>query len=416
MTGAWGAPAVVGAAVLRGAACATGVLLLAHPPGAVLWWLTGCWLLYRAGTALGTAALAPTARALDRAARNRLLRAVQRLSADAGRRDPLPVRDHLYAAAGVAIRWEPKPGAAVAVLAELTGSLLTLAGVCAALAVVDPALAAGPGLCAALALGLVVRPRRLRAQGSGRAGWTARRREARTVAVLAGVLAGCAALVPVLGAVRRPDAAAGLVPAAVLLARFVYGLAAVDMTAVRHRRVTWRHLREAERAAAPGGGEQPATPTGVVVVPVRPSRLGFADLAENVHLGALGPDDSLPERLPRTVRLCRLEELARSLPHGWHTVLSGEFSGGVDLDEEAWRRIMAARVSALLELGATEVLLPGEPDPLLAAVLADWGSRTDTRVRSSATPRRTAPDLAAPEESVPGGAAPDGAVPDGVAS
>ncbi|MFD0266190.1 hypothetical protein ACFVGY_06285 [Streptomyces sp. NPDC127106] len=404
MTGAWGTPTVVGAAVLQGVACTTGVLLLVHPPGAVLWWLTGCWLLYRAGTAMGTAALAPTARALDRAARTRLLRAVQQLGADRGRRDPVTLRDHLYAAAGVAIRWEPKPGAAVAVLAELTASLLPLAGVCAALAAVDPALAAGPGLCAALALGVVVRPRRLRARGSGRAGWTARRREARIVAVLAGVLAGCAALVPVLGAVRQPDAAAGLVPAALLLARFVYGLAAVDMTAVRHWRVTWRHLRAVERAAVPAGGEQPTTPARVVV-PVRPSHLGFADLAENVHLGALGPDDPLPERLPRTIRLCRLEELAHSLPHGWHTVLSSEFSGGVDLDEEAWRRITAARVSALLELGATEVLLPGEPDPFLAAVLADWSSRTRTRVRASGTPEGAGPDRAAPEASVRDGAA-----------
>ncbi|MEU9484136.1 hypothetical protein AB0D83_10780 [Streptomyces decoyicus] len=406
MTAMWGPSGVIGGAVLRGAGCATGVLLLVHPSAAVLWWLIGCWLLYQAGTALGTAALAPAARARDRAARIRLLRAVQRLGTAPGHRDPGPLRDHLYAAAGVAIRWEPKPGAAVAVLAHLTGSLLTLTSLCAALAVVDPALAIGPGLCTVLALGLVARPRRLRAGGTGRAGWDARRRETRIVAVLIGVLAGGAALVPALAAAHRPDAAVGLCPAAVLLARFLYGLTTVDLTAVRHRRVTRRHLRKVERAAAPDDGGPGGAPAGLVVVPARPCRLGFADLAENVHLGALGPDDSLPERLPHTVRLCHLENLAQSLPHGWRTVSSAEFSGGVDLDEETWRRIAAARVSALVELGATEVLLPGEPDPFLAAVLAYWSSRSGVLVRGSAEPEGAAPE----------GVARDGAVPDGAAS
>ncbi|MEU8786246.1 hypothetical protein [Streptomyces sp. NPDC048637] len=428
MTGMWGPLGVIGGAVLRGAGCATGVLLLVRPPSAVLWWLIGCWLLYQAGAALGTAALAPTARARDRAARVRLLGAVQRLGAAPGHPDPGPLRDHLYAAAGVAIRWEPKPGAAVAVLAQLANSLLTPASLCAALAVVDPSLAVGPGLCVALALGLVVRPRGLRAGGTGRAGWDARRHEARTVTVLIGVLAAIAALLPVLAAARRPDAAVGLCAAALLLARVLYGLTAVDLTAVRHWRVTRRHLREVERAAVPDGGEPGAAPAGLVVVPVRPSRLGFAGLAENVHLGALGPDDSVPEQLPRTVRLCHLEDLAQSLPHGWRTVPSAEFSGGVDLDEETWRRIAAARVSALLELGATEVLLPREPDPFLAAVLADWSSHTGVRVRVSAepdgvpsdeavpedvTPDEAVPDGATPDEAVPDGATPDEAVPDG---
>ncbi|WJY36246.1 hypothetical protein QT196_02615 [Streptomyces sp. P9-2B-2] len=419
MTGMWGPLGIIGGAVLRGAGCGTGVLLLVRPPAAVLWWLIGCWLLYQAGAALGTAGLAPAARARDRAARVRLLRAVerlgavqrmdmaQRLGAAPGHWEPGSLRDHLYAAAGVAIRWEPKPGAAVAVLAHLTGSLLTLAGLAAALAVVDPALAVGVGLCVALALGLVMRPRGRRAGATGRAGWDARRRASRTVAVLVGVLAAGAALVPLLAAARRPDAAVGLCSAAVLLARLVYGLTAVDLTALRHRRVTRRHLREVERAAAPGGGEPGAAPAGIVVVPARPGRLGFADLAENVHLGALGPDDSVPERLPRTVRLCRLDALARSLPRGWRTVPSAEFSGGVDLDEETWRRIAAARVSALLERGATEVLLPGEPDPCLAAVLADWSSRAGVRVRVCAGPEGAAPGGAEPEEAAPGGAEPE---------
>ncbi|MGW2412277.1 hypothetical protein ACWCV5_08805 [Streptomyces tubercidicus] len=398
VAGVWGPLGVIGGAVLRGAGCAAGILLLGYPTPAVLWWLIGCWLLYQAGAALGTAALAPTAHARDRAARIRLLRAVQRLGAAPGRRAPEPLSTHLYAAAGVAIRWEPKPGAAVAVLAHLTGSLLTVASACVALAVVDPSLAVGPGLCAAVAVGLVVRPRRRRGDGAGRdggagragrtgrAGWDARRREARIVTVLIGVLAAGAALGPALAAARRPDAAAGLCAAAVLLARFVYGLTAVDLTAVRHWRVTRRHLREVERAAEPeegAPGVMPAgvLPNGLVIVPARASRLGFADLAANVHLGSLGPDDSVPERLPHTVRLCHLADLAQSLPHGWRTVLSAEFAGGVDLDDETWRRIAAARVSALLEAGAREVLLPGEPDPLLAAVLADWSSRTGVRVR-----------------------------------
>lgn len=399
MTGMWGPLGILGGAVLRGAGCGTGVLLLVRPPAAALWWLIGCWLTYQAGAALGTAALPPTARAHDRAARVRLLRAVQRLGAAPGHHAPGPLRDHLYAAAGVAIRWEPKPGAAVAVLAHLTDSLLTLAGLGAALAVVDPCVAMGAGLCVALALGLVMRPCGRRAGGTGRAGWDARRRTSRTVAVFLGALAAGAALLPVLAAARRPDAAVGLYAAAALLARFLYGLTAVDLTAVRHRRVTLRHLRAVERAAVPDGGEPGAAPAGIVVVPVRPSRLGFADLAENVHLGALGPEESVPERLPRTVRLCHLDALAQSLPRGWRTVPSAEFSGGVDLDEETWRRIAAARVSALLERGATEVLLPGAPDPFLAAVLADWSSRAGVRVRR----------FAGPEGATPGGAVPEGA-------
>ncbi|MGW8555608.1 hypothetical protein [Streptomyces tubercidicus] len=408
VAGVWGPLGVIGGAVLRGAGCAAGILLLGYPTAAVHWWLIGCWLLYQAGTALGTAALAPTARARDRAARIRLLRAVQRLGAAPGRRAPESLATHLYAAAGVAIRWEPKPGAAVAVLAHLTGSLLTVASACVALAVVDLSLAVGPSLCAAVAVGLVVRPRRRRRDGTGRAGgagrggrdgragraglagWDARRREARIVTVLIGVLAAGAALGPALAAVRRPDAAVGLCAAAVLLARFVYGLTAVDLTAVRHWRVTRRHLQEVERAAAepeedaPGVVPAGGMPDGLVIVPARAGSLGFADLAANVHLGALGPDDSVPERLPHTVRLCQLADLAQSLPRGWRTVLSAEFAGGVDLDDETWRRIAAARVSALLEGGATDVLLPGEPDPFLAAVLADWGSRTGVRVRVSA--------------------------------
>ncbi len=401
----WGPAGVIGGAVLRAAGCATGVLLLVQPTAAVLWWLIGCWLLYQAGTALGTAALAPTARARDRAARIRLLGAVQRLGPAPGHRDPGPLRDDLYAAAGVAIRWEPKPGAAVTALAHVTGSLLTLTSLCLALAVVDPPLAVGPGLCAALALGLVVRPRGLRAEGAGRAGWDARRRETRIIAVLIGVLAAGAAFVPTLAAARRPDAAVGLCSAAVLLARFLYGLAAVDLAAVRHQQVTHRHIREVERASAPDDGDPWVMPAGLVVVPARAGRLGFADFAENVHLGALGPDDSVPERLPHTVRLCHLEDLTQSLPRGWHTVPSAEFSGGVDLDEETWRRVAAARVSALLELGATEVLLPGEPDPFLAAVLADWGSRTGVRVRVSAEPDGATPEGVVPDEAVPEGAA-----------
>lgn len=398
VAGVWGPLGVIGGAVLRGAGCAAGILLLVYPTAAVLWWLIGCWLLYQAGTALGTAALAPTAHARDRAARIRLLRAVRRLGPAPGRRAPEPLATHLYAAAGVAIRWEPKPGAAVAVIAHLTGSLLTVTSACAALAVVDPSLAVGPGLCAAVAVGLVVRPRRRRADGTGwagrdgragRAGWDTRRRETRIVTVLIGVLAAGAALGPALAAARRPDAAAGLCAAAVLLARFVYGLTAVDLTAVRHWRVTRRHLREVERAAEPeesAPGVEPAgvMPDGLVIVPARAGRLGFADLAANVHLGALGPDDSVPERLPHTVRLCHLADLAQSLPRGWRTVLSAEFEGGVDLDDETWRRIATARVSALLEAGAREILLPGEPDPFLAAVLADWSSRTGVRVRVSA--------------------------------
>ncbi|MEW9518207.1 hypothetical protein [Streptomyces tubercidicus] len=395
VAGVWGPLGVIGGAVLRGAGCAVGILLLVYPTAAVLWWLIGCWLLYQAGTALGIAALAPTAHARDRAARIRLLRAVQRLGAAPGQPAPEPLATHLYAAAGVAIRWEPKPGAAIAVIAHLTGSLLTVASACAALAVVDPSLAVGPSLCAAVAVGLVVRPRRRRADGrgraggAGRAGWDARRRETRIVTVLIGVLAAGAALGPALAAARRPDAAVGLCAAAVLLARFVYGLTAVDLTAVRHGRMTRRHLREVERAAepeegAPGVVPAGAMPDGLVIVPARASRLGFADLAANVHLGSLGPDDSVPERLPHTVRLCHLADLAQSLPRGWRTVLSAEFAGGVDLDDETWRRIAAARVSALLEGGSTEVLLPGEPDPFLAAVLADWGSRTGVRVRVSA--------------------------------
>ncbi|QXJ25700.1 hypothetical protein AGRA3207_007228 [Actinomadura graeca] len=376
-----GLPGLIGGAALRSAACALGVLLLLHRPDAVLWWLTGCWLLYQAGQGLYTSALAPAALSRDEAARTRLLRIVQSLAT--ARTPPrVPLRDHLYAAAGVAIRWEPKPGAAFAARAHIGGSLLTVAALCGVLAAVAPALAAGSGACAVLAVGLVLRPRGLRARGTGRAGWAIRRREARTVTVLAGLLAVGAALVPVAGAVHRPDAVTGLMATAVLLARLVYGMTAADVGAVRHWQATRCHLREAERATPPGPVRGEDAPAGgrLVVVAALPSRLGFADLAENVHLGALSPGDSVPARLPRTVRLCGLEELAGSLPHGWRTVLSAEFSGGVDLDEDTWERIAAARISALLELGAAQVRLTGEPGPILTEVLADWSSRVGTRV------------------------------------
>jgi len=380
MTGLAGPLGLVLGAVLRSASCAMAVVLPVRSAGAALCWLGACWLLHQAGTALHRTAEAPTAGGRDRSARTRLLRSVHRLVTVAGPQARVPLQPHLYAAAGVAIRWEPKPGLATVRLAHLATSALTVAGLCAALAATDPALAITPGLCAVGVLGLALRPPGPGLRGTGRAGWDARRVEARAVSVLAGALAACAASAPALGAADRPDAAPGLLLAAVLLAPSVYRLGPTDLSAVRHWRVTRHHLREVERAAAATPDAPDPLPAGLVTVPTRVCRLGFADLAENVHLGDLAPDDAVPDRLPHTVRLCGLEELARVLPNGWHTVLSAEFSGGVDLDEAAWQRIGAARISARLERGATMVRLLGAPDPFLATVLADWCSRTDIHV------------------------------------
>ncbi|MFF0447654.1 hypothetical protein ACFYT4_14815 [Streptomyces sp. NPDC004609] len=384
MTGLAGPPGLLLGALLQSASCAAAVLLPVRSALPVLCWLGGCWLLYRAGAALRGAAEAPTAAAWDRAARTRLLRSVHRLAGSGHHHAWTRLQPHLYAAAGVAIRWEPKPGLAAVRLTDLAARALTVAGLCAALAVTAPATAPAsalaPGLCALGALGLALRPRGPGTRGTGRAGWSARRRESRVVAVLAGALAAGAALAPALAAADRPDAPAGPLLAAVALVPSVYRLGRVDLSAVRHRRLTQRHLSAVERAAARTPEPADTPHGGPVAVPARPGRLGFTDLAENIHLGALAGDDPLPGALPHTVRLCGLEELARTLPHGWRTVLSAEFSGGVDLDEADWRRIGAARVSARIEAGATTVRLTAEPDPLLAAVLADWNSRTGVRV------------------------------------
>lgn len=391
MTCVSGLMGVVAGAVLRAVSVTAGVVLLARPPDGVLWWLTGCWMAYEAGTALGGASLVPAAQARDRRARCQLLTAVQSLAVSPP--DPADCESlgaHLYAAAGVAIRWEPKPSAAVTVQVRVADSALVLAGLCGALATVSPPLAAASAGCTVLAVVLALHPRVLPTRGAGAAGWRSRRRRGLARTALVGVLAAAGALAPALGALRQPHAVAGLLGCALLFAHTLYGLAAVDPTAVRHWRATRHHLREVGRAAAEvraadlAGVARSAPRSGPsVLVPARPTHLGFADLAENVHLGALGPGESVSELLPRTVRLCRLDTLAGTLPQGWHTVLSAEFSGGVDPDGDTWRRIGAARVSALLELGATEVRLSGAPDPLLSEVLAAWGPRVRPLVRNA---------------------------------
>ncbi|HEV7214817.1 MAG TPA: ATP-binding cassette domain-containing protein, partial [Chloroflexota bacterium] len=80
---------------------------------------------------------------------------------------------------------------------------------------------------------------------------------------------------------------------------------------------------------------------------------------ENVGLGA--PDQACDQaRLCEAARLAGALELIEALPHGWDTILSRRYSGGVDLSGGQWQRIALAR-ALFAALGGARVLVLDEP-------------------------------------------------------
>ncbi|MEV7196996.1 ABC transporter ATP-binding protein [Streptomyces sp. NPDC093510] len=95
-------------------------------------------------------------------------------------------------------------------------------------------------------------------------------------------------------------------------------------------------------------------------------------LRDNVAIGApdLGDDSREPERalehaLEHALELADGTELLRTLPAGWDTVLSRQFTGGADLSAGQWQRVALAR--ALLAARAGSVLVLDEPTAHLDA-------------------------------------------------
>ncbi|HKO24729.1 MAG TPA: ATP-binding cassette domain-containing protein, partial [Chloroflexota bacterium] len=80
---------------------------------------------------------------------------------------------------------------------------------------------------------------------------------------------------------------------------------------------------------------------------------------DNVGLGAPELAGDL-ERLRAAARKAGALELVESLPHGWDTVLSRQYTGGVDLSGGEWQRIALARALFAVEGGA-RVLILDEP-------------------------------------------------------
>ncbi|WP_416970857.1 hypothetical protein [Streptomyces sp. 4F14] len=421
------------AALLRAAAPVTATaLLLRHGP-ATGYALAACAAVWWAARTLDEALVPRAARAVDHAARRSVLNALAR-AADARRLDPddRELADAAHAAAGVAVRWEPKPGTAVAPAARLVRDTGVVAGVCAAL---GAAYAPAGWLCAGVAvLAGAVRVRRHAPAdaGFGRTRWLALARRTRRRPVTARVSALALALTAFLTAGTRPGLETGAALAAVLLYRAGAGLQ--DLTAPRHAVTALRRVRAlsatAARPRAPrgsaerltvrplsGGGlrirlTQPgpagrphvtevraapgasvrlatsraavdvlrglmATATGpVLLVAPEPLRLGFATLADNVTLGT-GP---LPSGL------------VAGLPYGPRTLLSAQYSRGVDLDDPAWSAVTAARLTAHLPAGPALICLAASPDPALARALDRARARGACVLRLDSAPVTAAPE------------------------
>ncbi|WP_432889810.1 ABC transporter ATP-binding protein [Kribbella sp. CA-245084] len=81
---------------------------------------------------------------------------------------------------------------------------------------------------------------------------------------------------------------------------------------------------------------------------------------DNVALGASDAD----ELMLRAAVKAGAIELVESLPHGWDTILSREYEGGVDLSGGQWQRIALARALYAVETGA-QVLILDEPTAAL---------------------------------------------------
>lgn len=80
---------------------------------------------------------------------------------------------------------------------------------------------------------------------------------------------------------------------------------------------------------------------------------------DNVAMGAPKIADDL-ERLRDASRRAGALELIESLPLGWETILSRQYSGGMDLSGGQWQRIALARALFAVEAGA-RVLVLDEP-------------------------------------------------------
>lgn len=80
---------------------------------------------------------------------------------------------------------------------------------------------------------------------------------------------------------------------------------------------------------------------------------------ENIGLGALDRMHD-EDALRRVAAQAGVLDLIEALPHGWETVLSPQFSGGVDLSGGQWQRIALARALFAVEGGA-RVLVLDEP-------------------------------------------------------
>jgi len=80
--------------------------------------------------------------------------------------------------------------------------------------------------------------------------------------------------------------------------------------------------------------------------------------AENVGLFADGPPD--PGRLVTAAERAGAAEIIEELPHGWDTVLSPHYAGGVGLSGGQWQRIALARALYAVQKGA-RVLVLDEP-------------------------------------------------------
>jgi ABC-type multidrug transport system fused ATPase/permease subunit len=85
--------------------------------------------------------------------------------------------------------------------------------------------------------------------------------------------------------------------------------------------------------------------------------------ADNIGLGApeLAGDRA---HLVAAAELAGARELVESLPHGWETVLSREYTGGTDLSGGQWQRIALARAMFAVRAGA-RVLVLDEPTAAL---------------------------------------------------
>lgn len=80
---------------------------------------------------------------------------------------------------------------------------------------------------------------------------------------------------------------------------------------------------------------------------------------DNIALGALALANDM-QRLREAARRGGALDLIESLPHGWDTVLSRQYTGGADLSGGEWQRIALARALLAVEGGA-RILILDEP-------------------------------------------------------